>query len=79
MGAIIVVLIIWLLYNNIRRIHRRKEGRDRRFKTIKITASGTSVVDAKIIFRVIVWFKMWVMKRDSAILSRPLTIAGREK
>ena len=34
-GAIIIVLIICFLYNNIRRIHRRKEGRDRRFKTIK--------------------------------------------
>ena len=34
-GAIIIVLIICFLYNNIRRIHRRKKGRDRRFKTIK--------------------------------------------
>ena len=33
--AIVVILIIWFLYNNIRRFWRRKEGRDRRFKTIK--------------------------------------------
>jgi D-alanyl-D-alanine carboxypeptidase len=33
--AVVVIFVIWFLYNNIRRIWRRKQGRDRRYKTIK--------------------------------------------
>ena len=33
--AIVIVLVIWFLINNHRRIWRRKNTRDRRYKTIR--------------------------------------------
>ena len=33
--AIVIVLVIWFLFNNSRRIWRRKNTRDRRYKTIR--------------------------------------------